>query len=135
VRNRLAEHASKRRKKRFGPARSDLLDKHAARGHQHFNLWYHYSARLQRDLIFSSDAEFEHFCWLEGDPQVLTYEPQPEPLTVAIGSNVHRTQFDACVELRGQRPELREVKEADLGPERVNDFATPGVMSLVSKPV
>jgi len=115
VRNHLAEHASKRRKKRFGPARSDLLDKHAARGHQQFNLWYHYSARLQRDLIFSSDAEFEHFCWLEGDPQVLTYEPQPEPLIVAVGSNVHRTQFDACVELRGQRPELREVKEADLG--------------------
>lgn len=115
MRSRAADRTSGRRKKRFGPARSDLLGKHVARGHQHFNLWYHYSPRLQRDLILSSDAEFEHFCWLEGDPQVLTYDLQPEPLIVAVGSDVHRTRFDARVQLRGQRPQLREVKELDVG--------------------
>jgi len=116
MRDRAALDSRGRSKKRFGPQRSDLLDKHAARGRQHFNLWYHYSARLKRDLIFSSDAEFEHFCWLEGDPKVLTYELQPAPLIVAVGSDVHRTQFDARVERRGARPEFREVKETDVEP-------------------
>lgn len=102
-----------RKRRRFGPQRSDLLDKQAARGHRHFNIWYHYSARLQRDLIFSSDAEFDHFCWLEGAPQVLTYELQPPPVTVAVGADVHRTQFDARVEFRNQPAELREVKESE----------------------
>ena len=98
------------RKRAFGPGRSRLRQAQGARRHGLFNLWYQYSPRLRRDVVLRSDIEFAHFCWLEGDPTVLRYELEPDPVIVAIGPESHRTQFDALVEFRDRRAQLREVK-------------------------
>lgn len=112
----MAQHRSHRSpplRRRFGPGRSRLRQAQGARRHQLFNLWYHYSPRLRRDVVLKSDVEFAHFCWLEGDASVLRYELEPAPIIVAIGPESHRTQFDALVEFRGGRAQLREVKTAE----------------------
>jgi hypothetical protein len=59
------------RKRGFGPGRSRLRQAQGARRHGLFNLWYHYSPRLRRDVVLKSDVEFAHFGWLEGEPNVL----------------------------------------------------------------
>jgi hypothetical protein len=101
-------------KKRFGPGRSLLRKVAQTRGHRLNNLWYHYSPRLKRDVILRSDVEFAHFCYVEADPTVLRYELEPDPVTVAVGNETLRTQFDAFVEFRAAPPELREIKTSEL---------------------
>jgi hypothetical protein len=109
------------RKKTFGPGRSQLRKAQSARQHGLFNLWYHYSPRLQRDVVLKSDVAFAHFCWLEGDPSVLRYELDPDPVIVASGTDSRRTQFDALVEFRTGRPQLREIRsdESKASPREV----------------
>jgi hypothetical protein len=111
---RTSEPVSPRSRKRgFGPGRNRLLQAQQARGRSTFNLWYHYSSRLARDVIVRSDVEFAHFCWLEGDPNILRYELEPSPVIVAVGSQLQRTQFDALVEFHRGRAQLREVKTSE----------------------
>lgn len=100
-------------KRGFGPGRNRLLRAQQARGRSLFNIWYHYSARLRRDVILRSDVEFDHFCWLEGDPQVLRYELEPDPVIVVVQGEPARTQYDALVYLRDGRTQLREVKDSE----------------------
>lgn len=100
-------------KRVFGPGRNRLLRTQKARGHSLFNIWYHYSGRLRRDVILKSDVEFDHFCWLEGDSRVLRYELEPDPVIVDVQGEPARTQFDARVYLRDARPQLREVKDSE----------------------
>jgi hypothetical protein len=109
------------RKKIFGPGRSQLRKAQSARHHGLFNLWYHYSPRLRRDVVLKSDVAFAHFCWLEGDPSILRYELDPDPVIVASGADSRRTQFDALVEFRTGRPQLREFRSDDskLSPREV----------------
>ena len=104
------------RKRGFGPGRSRLRQAQGGRRHGLFNLWYHYSPRLECDVVLRSDVEFDHFCWLEGEPNVLRYELEPPPIMVAIGEESRSTQFDTLVEFRRGRPQLREIKtdEVDL---------------------
>lgn len=97
----------------FGGKKALVQGASRRRGRQPFNVWYHYSARLQRDVIMSSDVELDHFYWLEGDSEIEAYELQPEPSLVMVQDQVQQTQFDALVRLRGGRAQLREVKEAD----------------------
>lgn len=101
------------RKARFGPGRSRLRQAQGARGGKLFNLWYHYSPRLRCDVVLKSDVEFRHFCWVEGDPAVSRYELEPEPVIITVGAQPQRTQFDALVELRSGRPQLREIKTSE----------------------
>jgi hypothetical protein len=109
------------RKRGFGPGRSRLRQAQGARRHGLFNLWYQYSPRLRRDVVLRSDVEFAHFCWLEGEPNVLRYELEPVPVMVAMGDESRRTQFDAFVEFRRGRPQLREIKtdEANLSAREI----------------
>lgn len=100
-------------KRRFGPGRSRLRQTQGARGHQLFNVWYHYSPRLRRDVVLNSDVEFAHFFWVEGDPTVRRYELEPDAVIVAVGAEMRRTQFDALVEFRSGRPQLREIKTSE----------------------
>lgn len=103
-----------RSRRSFGPARNRLLRAQQGRGRSLFNLWYHYSGRLKRDVILRSDVEFDHFCWLEGSPEVLRYELEPEPVILSVEAQPTRTQFDAWVQLRGaSRPQLREIKDSE----------------------
>jgi hypothetical protein len=83
----------------------------ADRGKRLNNIWYQFSPSNQRDYIFSSDAEFDDFHWLEGDPTVESFTLQPSPTIVPIGGDLQKTQFDALVFPRQGRPQLREVKE------------------------
>ena len=104
------------RKRIFGPGRSRLRQAQGARGHGLFNLWYHYSPRLRRDVVLKSDVAFAHFCWLEGDASILRYELEPDPVIVATGDESRRTLFDVLVEFRRGRSQLREIRtdEANL---------------------
>jgi len=101
------------KRRRFGPGRSKLRSAIKARGRRIHNLWYLYSPRLKRDVVLRSDAEFAHFCFVEADPTVLRYELEPPPVTVVVGDEAMRTQFDAFVEFRGAPPELREIKTSE----------------------
>ena len=101
------------RKRGFGPGRSRLRQAQGARRHGLFNLWYHYSSRLRRDVVLRSDMEFAHFCWLEGEPNVLRYELEPAPFMTAMADESRQTQFDALVEFRRGRPQLRGIKTDD----------------------
>ena len=101
-------------RRRFGPGRSPLNRAQQNRGRRVHNLWYHYSPRLKRDVILRSDVEFAHFCYVEADSTVLRYELEPDPVTVVVGNETLRTQFDAFVEFRSAPPELREIKISEL---------------------
>lgn len=103
-------------KRRFGPGRNQLVAAKVQRGRVPHNLWIRYSPRNRCDVILKSDAEDAHFCWVEGDESIATYELEPEPVSVVIDGRLHTTQFDARVELRSGVIELREVKlsEANL---------------------
>lgn len=57
--------------------------------------------------------EFAHFCWLEGEPNVLRYELEPAPFMTAMADESRQTQFDALVEFRRGRPQLRGIKTDD----------------------
>src|SRR3569832_530236 len=94
----------------FGPGRSRLRQAQGGRRHQLFNIWYHYSSRLQRDVVFCCDVEFAHFCWLEGSENISRYELEPDPVVVVVDDQPQRTQFDALVEFRDRPPQLREIK-------------------------
>lgn len=98
---------------RFGPGRNALLRAQLGRGRRTYNLWVHWSPRLRKLLIFRSDVEFDHFCWVEGDETVASYIPEPEPLIVNLNGELHKTQFDARVTLRGGTVQLREIKDSD----------------------
>ncbi|MDP9014230.1 MAG: hypothetical protein M3O41_16530 [Pseudomonadota bacterium] len=108
-------------RKIFGPGRSRLRQAQGERRHALFNLWYHYSPRLQRDVILKSDIEFAHFCWLEGDPSVVRYELEPDPIIVSTGTKSRQAHFDVLVEFRANKPQLREIKsdETDLLPSEI----------------
>ncbi len=101
------------RKGRFGPGRNAILKAQLGRGRRASNLWSIYSARLNCDFILRSDTEVDHHCWLEGDEDVIAYVREPEPIIIYLDGEYCRTQFDARVELRGNRLRLDEVKESE----------------------
>jgi hypothetical protein len=105
-----AKLSAPQHRRRFGPGRSILRQAARDRGLSQNNLWYHYSARLDRDVVLKSDVEFDHFCWVEADPRVLRYELEPASVAVVIDQKVVRTRFDAFVEFRAGPPEVREIK-------------------------
>jgi hypothetical protein len=98
-----------KRRKGIGPGRSELWQAAEARGRQSHNLWCQYSSRLGRDVVSGGDLAFAHFCWLEGDPHVSSYELKPSPVTVAIGYDTFAIQCDALVKKRHGQPELHVV--------------------------
>ena len=132
AKRRIAESVT--RKKIFGPGRSRLRQAQGERRHGLFNLWYHYSSRLQRDVVLKSDVEFAHFCWLEGDPRVLRYELEPAPVIVATGIESRQTQFDALVEFRADRPQLREITsdESNLSPREIARREAQGLAAIAA---
>jgi hypothetical protein len=97
----------------FGGRKALVQHASRQRGRGVFNIWYHYSPKLERDVVLRSDVELAHFYWLEGDPAIKAYELEPAPSLVAIGDQPQRTQFDALVHFYEGRPQLREVKTDD----------------------
>jgi hypothetical protein len=104
---------AKSTRRSFGPGRSPLRQAQGARRRQLFNIWYHYSTRLQRDVVLRSDVEFAHFCYLEGAENISRYELEPEPVVLVVDGHPQRTQFDALVEFRDRAPQLREVRTSE----------------------
>jgi hypothetical protein len=101
------------RKKRFGPGRNSLLAAQQTRGGKVYNIWKHYSSRNAKDVILKSDAEFDHFCWVEGDEEISSYQLEPEAVIVLVNNEPARTQFDALYLMRNGPPQLREVSDND----------------------
>lgn len=100
----------------FGPTKTAILEATSSRGHMPFNLWYHFSPKLNRDVVLRGDAEFLHFLWMEADTNVTTYVLEPDASIVGVGEDIHKTQFDAAVYLRTGTNQLREVKSGDVVP-------------------
>lgn len=101
------------RRRAFAANPSALMAAERQRGRLPYNLWYVYSPRCKRDLILRSDGELDHFFWLEGDPNVASYELESPEYIINVGDDVHKTRFDALVHLRNGKPQLREVKADD----------------------
>lgn len=109
----MATLQRKSSRRRFGPGRNALLKAQGARGKRPNNLWLHYSPRNRKNVILRSDVEFDHFCYVEGDEEVAHYVLEPEPIIVVMEGEPCRTQFDARVELRSRKVQMREVKDSD----------------------
>jgi hypothetical protein len=109
----MATRKQASKQKRFGPSRNSLLSAQQIRGRRIYNIWKHYSARNGKDVILKSDAEFDHFCWVEGDEEISSYELEPEPLVVLVNNQPTRTQFDALCMMRTGSPKLREISDND----------------------
>lgn len=111
--------ASEKSRKRthFGPTKTAILEATSSRGHMPFNLWCHFSPKLNRDVVLRGDAEFLNFLWMEADTNVANYVLEPDASIVEVADDVHKTQFDAAVYLRTGANQLREVKSGDVVPD------------------
>jgi hypothetical protein len=99
--------------KRFGPGRNSLLSDQQSRGRKIFNIWKQHSGRNCKDVLLKGDAEFNHFCWVEGDEEIASYQLEPDPVIVLIDNQPTRTQFDAQCVMRNGPPQLREISDND----------------------
>jgi hypothetical protein len=109
----MSQPRSKNRKGRFGPGRNSLLAAENTRGKRLNNIWKQYSARNRSDEVLHSDPESIHFLWLEGSEELLRYKLEPGPFIVYVDGKPTQTWFDAHVEFRNGRIQLREVKEGE----------------------
>jgi hypothetical protein len=109
----MATRKQASKQKRFGPGRNTLLSAQQTRGRKIFNIWKQYSGRNCKEVILKSDTEFNHFCLVEGDEEIASYQLEPEPIIVLIDNQPTRTQFDALCVMRNGSPQLREISDND----------------------
>lgn len=114
---RPAANEKSRGRSHFGPNKTAILEAASYRGHMPFNLWYHFSPKLNQDVVLRGDAEFLNFLWMEADTNVTNYVLEPDASIVGVGDDIHKTQFDAAVYLRTGPNQLREVKSGDVVPD------------------
>jgi len=99
--------------------RRSIPDAYRARGHRINNLWLVYSAKTDRDWLLPSDRQLVHWlAFLEGNPQVLTFDLAPEPVLSHDDSEQRATELDAIAVYRDRHVEWHEVKAGTIRQER-----------------
>lgn len=91
--------------------RSNVMNAHRARGRGHHGLWLVYSAKTDQHMILTSDREFVHWAvFLEANPQVKTFNIDPELVLSEDDVEIRATVLDAFVYLEDGTVEWHEVK-------------------------
>ncbi|WNC95031.1 hypothetical protein RI103_34720 [Paraburkholderia sp. FT54] len=81
-----------------------------ARARHQSNLWVFDSPKIGRRFTVAGDVAFMHIVLLEGDVDVVEYEPEPKPVMSMSGGEPYETTLDAIVSFRGGREEWWEFK-------------------------
>ncbi|HYD62090.1 MAG TPA: hypothetical protein VEC35_17125 [Noviherbaspirillum sp.] len=83
------------------------------------NLWVFDSPKINRRFTVHGDVNFMHLVLLEGDVNVVSYDPAPQPVFADIENDKVQTFLDAIVYFRDGHEEWWEFKRAaDAGPTR-----------------
>lgn len=84
-----------------------------ARGKGVGNVCFIFGAKSEREWVVRSDLELANVLDLESDPQVISYEIDPDRVLAHVGEGYASSIPDSFAHMRGKRPELREVKTLD----------------------
>jgi hypothetical protein len=83
------------------------------------NLWFFDSPKINRRFAISGDTNFMHVVLLEGDPQVVGYNPTPDPVYASIDGENQKTTLDIHVYYQDGHTEWWEFKRSqDSTPSR-----------------
>lgn len=83
------------------------------------NLWVFDSPKINRRFTVHGDVNFMYLILLEGDADVIAYDPAPAPVFTDIDNERVQTLIDAIVYFRDGHEEWWEFKRAaDAGPAR-----------------
>lgn len=79
------------------------------------NIWYVYSTKMQKDFALFSDAEYLNFVWLEGDPEVVSFEIESALFFADKDDSHGASRPDAIVTYKDPEARLqwREVKSVE----------------------
>jgi hypothetical protein len=83
-----------------------------SRGRHHSNIWVFDSPKIGRRFTVTGDVAFMHLVLIEGDAEVVTYEPAPKAVMGIAGGEPYKTTLDAIVSFRDGREEWLEFKRA-----------------------
>ena len=83
-----------------------------ARARHQSNIWIFDSPKIDRRFAVAGDVAFVHVVLLEGDLDVVAYEPEPKPVMGMSGGEPYETTLDAIVSFRNGREEWWEFKRA-----------------------
>lgn len=98
--------------------RASIPDAYRARGHRVRNLWLVYSAKTDRDWLITSDRQLVHWLvFLEGNPEVLSFDLAPEPITRSDDPGRSAAVIDAIAIYRDRRVEWHDVRVEPLRDE------------------
>lgn len=92
----------------FSPHKRRILELGRHRGRLPTNVWYQYSPKLQADVVVGSDLAFHHFCWLEGNSEIRSYELHANPITLSMHGEARQIAFDILVRRRHGADEIHE---------------------------
>jgi len=90
-----------------------------ARARHQSNIWVFDSPKIGRRFATAGDVAFMHIVLLEGNVDVVAYEPTPQSVTGIVGGEPYETTLDAIVFFEDGREEWWEFKRASqAGPSR-----------------
>lgn len=91
--------------------RNTTLARYRSRGKSVSNLWLVYSPKTDSDWILPSDRQLIHWLYyLEANPEVLSFDLDPESILSQDDIEAKATELDAIVHYRNGLEEWHEVK-------------------------
>lgn len=91
--------------------KKSILTHYRARGRRVNNLWLVYSPKTDQDWVLPSDRQLIHWIhFLETNPNVKSFNLQPEPIISSDEKETRATELDAIVETIDGKLEWHEVK-------------------------
>lgn len=87
-------------------ARSSVYHGYHARGRNNQNLWLVYSVKTDRDWVLFSDRQLIYWiCHLETNPDVLSYDLDPQPISLIVREKRFEVRLGAIVCLKNKATE------------------------------
>ena len=100
---------------KFRNNREKLISVAVKRDKRVFNIWYAYSTKIGKDLVLKTDPEYLNFIWLEGDPDVESFEIDTDIFLANQDESNGATIPDSIVTFRNPnlKRQWREVKPVE----------------------
>ncbi|WP_047982022.1 TnsA endonuclease N-terminal domain-containing protein [Ornithinibacillus contaminans] len=77
--------------------------------HYGANFWDSYSNKINRDVHFYSDLEYDHWIHIETNPNVVDFCEKPMKIKGIIDGKIHETTFDMWIKWKDGNEEFIEV--------------------------
>jgi hypothetical protein len=74
------------------------------------NYWTGQSFKLNREVCFNSDLEYDHWLLVETDPEIITFCEQPLKIQQIVDGEFRHSVFDMWVKKKNGEEEFREIK-------------------------